>query len=532
MKTMITSLTLTAMLFTSFCSCSDDNNPVLTQKDWDGTATYFASTDENTFGTYYKPYVGYVGDPMPFYDPVEKDFKILYLQDFRPNQAGTYHPIWGVSTKDAASYTSLGELIPCGGINEQDAAIGTGSTIYNPSDKLYYTFYTGNKYQPTSSDNGQVVMLATSPDFKTWTKSHTFYLKGDADGYSKNDFRDPFVFEGEDGKFHMLVSTKKSNQGVLAEYTSTDMKNWEHAGVFMQMHWDRFYECPDIFKMGDWWYLVYSDMSTYSRKVQYFKAKTLEVLKQTTNPLTFPDEKEGVLDSRAFYAGKTASDGTNRYIWGWCPTRAGNDNTEVGADSEPEWAGNLVAHKVIQHQDGTLSLGLAESISEKYTAETDTKVMEQDGNVTQNNGSYTLANEAHILFNRLNVHNKISFTVKADGNQGKFGISFVRGTDSKKYYTVIINPEDNGKKRKINFEEEGEEGKGFIAGIDSYLFTTPSDNVYNVTICTDNSICVVYINDNVAYTNRIYGIQKNCWSINSYPESNIEVSNLKLSYQK
>lgn len=40
MKTMITSLTLTAMLFTSFCSCSDDNNPVLTQKDWDGTATY------------------------------------------------------------------------------------------------------------------------------------------------------------------------------------------------------------------------------------------------------------------------------------------------------------------------------------------------------------------------------------------------------------------------------------------------------------------------------------------------------------
>lgn len=532
MKTMITSLTLTAMLFASFCSCSDDNNPVLTQKDWNGTATYFAPTDENAFGTYYKPYVGYVGDPMPFYDPVEKDFKVLYLQDYRPNQAGTYHPIWGVSTKDAASYASLGELIPCGGINEQDAAIGTGSTIYNPSDKLYYTFYTGNKYQPTSADNGQVVMLATSPDFKTWTKSHTFYLKGDADGYSKNDFRDPFVFEGEDGKFHMLVSTKKSNQGVLAEYTSADMKAWEHAGVFMPMHWDRFYECPDVFKMGDWWYLVYSDMSVYSRKVQYFKAKTLEALKQTSNPLTFPDGKEGVLDSRAFYAGKTASDGTDRYIWGWCPTRAGNDNTEVGADSEPEWAGNLVAHKVVQHEDGTLSLGLAESISGKYTAESDIKVMEQSQGVTGNNGSYTLNGEAYILFNRLNVHNKISFTVKAAGNADKFGISFARGTDSEKYYTIVVNPEDNNKKRKINFEEEGEEGKGFIAGIDGYLFDTPSDNVYNVTICTDNSICVVYINDNVAYTNRIHGIQKNCWSVNSYQGSDIEVSNLKVSYQK
>ena len=64
MKTMIYSLALTALLL-PLGSCSDDDSPVLTQKDWDGTATYFASTDEMTFATYYKPYVGYVGDPMP-----------------------------------------------------------------------------------------------------------------------------------------------------------------------------------------------------------------------------------------------------------------------------------------------------------------------------------------------------------------------------------------------------------------------------------------------------------------------------------
>ncbi|MCU6167808.1 hypothetical protein KWH76_23675, partial [Enterobacter roggenkampii] len=122
--------------------------------------------------------------------------------------------------------------ISCGGLAEQDAAIGTGSTIYNPVDKLFYTFYTGNKYRPTSSENVQVVMVATSSDFTNWTKDHNFYLKGDTDGYSKNDFRDPFVFEGEDGKYHMLVSTTKDGKGVLAEYTSTDMKDWNHAGIF------------------------------------------------------------------------------------------------------------------------------------------------------------------------------------------------------------------------------------------------------------------------------------------------------------
>ncbi len=78
------------------------------------------------------------------------------------------------------------------------------------------------------------------------------------------------------------------------------------------------------------------------------------------------------------------------------------------------------------------------------------------------------------------------------------------------------------------FEEEGTEGKGFIAAIDGYNFTRPADNTYHVTIYTDNSVCVMYINDNVCYTNRIYGIQKNTWSINNYGGS-ISISDVKVS---
>lgn len=524
MKTMIYTYAAAAIMAASLSSCNDDNNPVLTQKDWDETTTYFASTDASGFDTYYKPYVGYIGDPMPFYDPQADDFKIMYLQEYRPNQT-TYHPIWAVSTRDGGNYTSLGELIPTGGEAEADAAIGTGSCIYDAEKKLYHTYYTGHTAQE------EVVMRATSADFKSWTKDRTFYLSGTDNGYSQKDFRDPFIFNGDDGKYHMIVSTQKSGKGVLAEYISTDLQDWEHAGVFMTMMWDRFYECPDVFKMGDWWYLVYSEKHVAIRKVQYFKGRTLDELKACTanDAGLWPDNHEGMLDSRAFYAGKTASNGTDRYIWGWCPTRNGNDNTAVGASpNEPEWAGNLVAHKVIQHEDGTLSLGLAEGIANKYTTKSTVKVMAKDGNVSESNGSYAMDGNAYLLFNRLNVHNKISFTVKTSGNADKFGISLVRGTDSKKYYSIIVNPEDNNRKRKINFEEEGEEGKGFIAGIDGYLFDTPADNVYNITICTDNSVCVVYINDNVAYTNRIYGTQKNPWSVNCYSGS-IELSDIKVS---
>lgn len=93
---------------------------------------------------------------------------------------------------------------------------------------------------------------------------------------------------------------------------------------------------------------------------------------------------------------------------------------------------------------------------------------------------------AYVLYNRLGTANHISFTVKTSTNWDKFGISFVRGTDSDRYYTMVVNPEDEDHR--------------------------------------------MYINDVCAYTQRIYGIQKNCWSINSYGGS-ITVSDVKVSQQ-
>ena len=528
-------ITNAAVFALVFSGCTE-SGPELGLKDWDNTSDYFASSDEKITGFYYKPYAGYVGDPMPFYDQAEGNFKILYLQNYDSNPVATYHPIWGLSTDDASSYVSLGELIPCGSEDEQDAALGTGSTVYNEADGLYYTFYTGNKYRPTSSESGQAVMLATSPDFRTWTKDRTLYIKGEDNGYSKSDFRDPEVFEGEDGRWHMLVSTTLDGKGVLAEYASDDLKDWEHVGVFMTMMWDRFYECPDLFRMGDWWYLVYSEMHSSIRKVQYFKGRTLDELKACTSGDAgiWPDSREGFLDSRAFYAGKTASDGENRYIWGWCPTRPGNDNTDTGAaPSEPSWSGSLVAHKIVQHEDGTLTLECPDGISAKFVSEQTVKVMETDEETIAAGENaagkeYVLNGNKHILFNRLGIHNRITFTVTTDSSADRFGFSLVRGSNSAEYYSVIFNPEDDGANRKLNFEEEGPDGIGFIDGIDSYKFSAPSDNTYHVTIVTDNSVCTVYVNGDATWTNRIYGIQKNCWSINSYG-GNITVSDILVS---
>ncbi|MBQ7632420.1 MAG: DUF4975 domain-containing protein [Paludibacteraceae bacterium] len=525
-----------AVLTVMFSACSE-NIPV-EQKDWDGTTNYYASTDEKQSTTYYKPSAGFVGDPMPFFDPVAQDFKVLYLQEFRPNMPGTYHPFWGVQTKDVAHYASLNEVLPTGSIAEADAALGTGCVVYNETDQLYYIFYTANRHLPKVGEDAQIIMKATSPDFKTWTKDPLFRLRGVEYAYSSTDFRDPFVFfNDEDKLWHMIVTTKVGGKGNLAEFSSTDLNNWSHVGIFMPMMWDRFYECPDVFKMGEYWYLIYSEMHSAVRRVQYFKGHTLAELKACTagDAGIWPDNHEGFLDSRGFYAGKTASDGTNRYIWGWCPTREGNNNAKTNSGSEPQWAGSLVAHRLIQHEDGTLTLGEVPGIKDKYAQTKEIKLMAQSetGVTPDNGGGYKLEPNSYALFNRLDYHNHLSMTITTDEATDKFGFSFCRGTnsqstDSVKYYTIIVNPE-SATTRKVNFEEEGPEGKGFIEAIDGYVFNSPADNTYHIDIYTDNSVCVVYINDNVCYTNRIYGNQHNCWSINSY-NGNITISNLKRTH--
>lgn len=517
MKQTIISLLLLSTVSLAACQKQIQGD---TPKPWDSTAETFTAINDDidaAFLTYYKHALGRMGDPMPFYDPKTQDFKILYLQDYNNNKDYFFHPIWALSTKDGASYENLGELIPVGtNMNQQDAALGTGCCYYCKEDGLYYIYYTGEN---GLCANRQVVMRATSSDFKAWTKDPLWRLDGPSYGLSSNDFRDPQVFEDTDG-YHMVISSDLR----FAHFTSSDMKNWEFKGTF-NMIWDRMLECPDVFKMGSWWYLVYSEAykDSWSRKVKYMMADSFENLMHCFDDpgAHWPqDDKEGVLDSRAFYAAKTASNGTDRYIWGWCPFRSGvsyhdkNINLGAGKGNEPNWSGALVCHKLIQHENGTLTIGEVPAMAAKYTQAHQIKIMD-----SENYSDGLLSGDAHVLFNRLGNHNHISFTAKTAGDGDCFGISLCRGIDADRYYTLMINPEWANGRRKINFEQQGSAGKGFLEAADGYIFPRPADNTYNIDIYTDNSVVTIYVNGDYGCTERIYGIYKNCWSINSYGEN-------------
>ena len=55
----------------------------------------------------------------------------------------------------------------------------------------------------------------------------------------------------------------------------------------------------------------------------------------------------------------------------------------------------------------------------------------------------------------------------------------------------------------------------------------PTNRIFNVKIIIEKSICVVYINDNIAFTNRIYKMDQNPWTIFA-DQGTVKVNQLKI----
>lgn len=139
--------------------------------------------------------------------------------------------------------------------------------------------------------------------------------------------------------------------------------------------------------------------------------------------------------------------------------------------------------------------------------------------------SASLAAGASLDLPALSDKVHLSFTVTASSAQTKFGISVAKESWSNRYYSIIINPEANNR-AKVNFEQEGPDAMGFIPYIDGYFFSQPTDRIYHIDIYIDRSVFVLYINDQVCYTNRIYGLQNKPWTIRCYNGS-VQITDIR-----
>jgi beta-fructofuranosidase len=310
--------------------------------------------------THFQPPGGYVGDVIPFeHDGTVWLYYLLDTRDpRRPVDRDAGMPWAAVTTTDFAQFTDRGVVLPTGGKDAEDFDCYTGSVVTD-DDGVHHLFYTGhNPRIRTGSGDAQVVCHATSTDrLDSWTR-HPEWTFGALEGYSAEDWRDPFVFRAAPGEpWQMLLATRRigasyRRSGVVARLVSDDLVHWRDAEPI----WDprRFItqECPDVFRWGDHWYLVYSEFSD-SFQTRY------RISDSPNGPWRAPEHD--TVDGRAFYASKTVEHAGERHFVGWIASKQGE--TDSG---EWQWAGTMSVLRAEQSSDGSLRFSLPQAVTAVY----------------------------------------------------------------------------------------------------------------------------------------------------------------------
>lgn len=469
---------LSISLLASLVACSKDNNKALMEP-----------PPQTTFHLYPKPKQGWVGDVMPYYK--NGKFEIYYLNDatdWEKQSSSGQHPIFKMSTANLVDVTDDGEVIPYGNIHTQDHLIGTGSLLdVGNKSYFYYTGHNGssswlttNNPNFTSANPREAVMVAQRTDGKSWVKQMHPVLIAPA-GYALNEFRDPYAFyNSEFGEYWMLVSGQRGGKGYLLCYTTKDpdKQDWQFQGPLDVEGDYLMLECADIFKIGSTYYLLFSEDWSDSRGTHY------RVANSTKGVWKAPERDK--LDGLHFYAAKTATDGQHRYAFAWAHRR--NPEQDAGALT---WGGNLVSHEIYALADQKLGVKIPQAVVDKVNKPIDLQAISATGTVVPLNRSTAVDSNTELQFGAVLGTQRVEMTLQA---AQKYTLKL--GQD----YTISIDPVS-----------------GSLQGISNGRVVTavtfsPSDQQKLQLLC-DGSIVMVYLNDEVALTNRIYSLQERPWSI-------------------
>lgn len=265
------------------------------------------------------------GDPIPF--RIGDETHLFYLsspggtEDYPERVRTTWQH---ARSTDLVEWEELPAAVAPGQPGAYDGGgIWTGSIV--EKDGLYYLFYTGHH---VGAENPQTICLATSDDLITFTKHPANPVLLPTPRYESVDWRDPYVFYNEaEGVWWMLIATRLATgphwrRGAVALATSPDLLEWTVEEEPFYTPGDTYCpECPELWKLEDHWYLVYSrfseDVGTIYR-----------VAEDPRGPFRIPTNES--LGDRRWYAAKSAPHADGRVFFGWVHDR-------VERDGAPRW---------------------------------------------------------------------------------------------------------------------------------------------------------------------------------------------------
>lgn len=441
----------------------------------------------------------FVGDPMPVYDNGE--FQIFYLNDVRGGSDLGVHAIHLLSSKNLYTYKNHSEVIPyVNDLTDPELLLGTGSMLkVGDTWHAWYTAHNSNVF-PVES-----IMHATSKDRLNWVKHpQDTILPGD--NYRGNDFRDPHVVWIEERKeYWMLVTTRTKGRGVIARYSSKDLRNWEDRGVFFDndtITSNSNLECPTLVFFSGRWYLSFSDQWPL-RLTQYRVADTPE------GPWRKLDKH--FVDGSGFYAGKLAMKDNRLFVFGWIPTKAGSRDT-----GNIDWAGNLVAHELKADEEGRLNSVIPQEL--KTTIDADPNPIQSLDHVKQIKTVTQFGVLQSTIYPPLPKRAEMTaiVDVPSAGMIMSFGLAADNVSDAE------LNIVFNKNKGKVFFFDSPL-AKINSSNAESWIDIPLGDQI-ELRVLIQDSIAVFYINNEAAFSTRMYAMPNKPWSISIPQEDKFHAS--------
>lgn len=434
---------------------------------------------------YYQPAGHWFGDCMPF--GKDGEFYLYHQRDTRnPAPLENGQPFgWALATtKDFVHYQDFGESLEKGSYDAQDQYIYAGSVF--EAEGQYHAFYTGfNREYASQGKASQVLMHATSSDLVHWGKTEEELLFKPQPGYDQHDWRDPFVLWNEEEQEYLLIlgarkiDGEKILNGCTVQFTSKDLKNWEFKGDFWAPGIYSMHEMPDLFKIGDWWYLVISEYSD-KNKIVYRMSKSLK------GPWIAP--VDDAFDGRAYYAGRTFQIGEQRILFGWVPTK--EENNDLG---NFEWGGTFVAHEVYQREDGSLGVRIPDTVWAAFEAHQPAKKSEFTLSTVDSRQEIEIESECGDIYS---FEADLKF---AEGTRS-FALKIYENEASGEAYEFKIVPGE-----KLMVFDKAPNMPWFQCmnkGLDRPVFLEPEKD-YHVRLIVDDTIATLYI-DGTALNVRMY----------------------------
>ncbi len=434
------------------------------------------------------------GDVIPKY--IDGKYQLFYLKNWKDPKAPEV--IRGWHRMESEDLLCMGPETPIHVLG------GTGDLIFWQGQwHLFACIFPDGKQFVT-----HYVSADGSLDHWSYQEEDTFGPDGVI--YDKSDWRDPrIVYREELGEFWMFLAARAvdfhSQTGCVGLCVSKDLKHWEYRQpIYYPGRFNGACECPDVFRMGDWYYLIFSSYTTLFGNY-YVKCRVGEERWQ------IPQNHR--LDGRAFYAAKSAGEGQERYLFGWNPTKEVNtygfwpDGMQAQDYRTWDWGGGMVVHRLTQQPDGDLKLSMPEGRKRIFDSciKNEIRCRTQGWSIEEN--VYTApegAQQQMLLLQTLPGSCYVRADVEIrDARQA--GLILQVDEAFQEGYYVYLEPE---RKRLVfrswlRMSEEG--GKTFPYDVE---LETPirlaEDNRYCMEILMEGSAATAYVNNEAALSFRMY----------------------------